>query len=84
MLNEIKEKRKNLLRCSKLVFIDNDDTNTVYSFLSKPKSFNIDKNLNFQRSLEQVELGNAEIVKMISETRLVTSVKAGLGKTYEV
>ena len=81
---ELQENRRNEFRRSRLVLIDNDDTNIVYSFLTKPRKFAVEKILNYQRSIEQAEFFNEKLVEKIDDIQVVSSVKAGLGKTHYI
>jgi hypothetical protein len=55
ILGELKVNRSEEFRRTKLAFIDKDERDAVYSYLSKPKAFNIEKQLNHQSSLEQLK-----------------------------
>lgn len=84
-MGDLNERRKEDLKRCKLVFIDNDDKNAVYSYLNRPKVFDIEKNLNYQKSFtEEAEKYDTLLINQISPTLIISSVKAGLGKTYYV
>ena len=87
VLGEIRNSRKKELLQTQLVLIDDDDTqtNTVFSYLHKPNIFRIDKSSGYDiKEKAEERLISKSIVESLNESILVTSAKAGLGKTYRV
>ena len=52
VLSGLKEKKRDEFQKSRLIFIDNNDSNTVYSYLNKPRAFKIEKKLSQKNSYE--------------------------------
>lgn len=84
-MNTLKKDRLDRFCRISLIFIDNDAINNVYSYLSKPKLFNVEKQLNqLQLHAEDEDTYNDALLRSIPPSFIVSSAKAGLGKTSRV
>jgi len=61
--------------------VDDVINDKIYAFLSRPKLFHIKKK---ELSQEEVLNKTVEMVKLLPETFIVSSNKAGLGKTFSI
>jgi hypothetical protein len=79
-----KEGRLKDFEACRLVFIDNDFNNQVVFMLNQPKEFNVEKNVNEESEFVSIaDKIHNDLLRSIN-TSMITSSKAGLGKTHFV